>query len=62
MRTSIRIRRVEIMNENPDKDDCKGDCGNAEAPHNECMTFTDADDRIEHGSNQQTHDKSTDMS
>jgi hypothetical protein len=50
------------VDENPEKNNCKRDCSNAETPHNEGMAFTNADDRIEYGSDQQTHDKSTDMS
>lgn len=59
--TRIRIIRVEVPGEHDKENDCQREGSNFETPSDKAMTLCYANHRVENSSNEETHDKPTNV-
>lgn len=59
VRTCTGIARVEISYQYDKEDDCKWDHRYPQTPHDQLMSLSGRDDRVEHDGKDQTHEQTT---
>lgn len=59
--TGIGIGCIEVSDQQHVQDDGYWDCGQTERPHNESVSFCDADNWIKDSSNEEPHKEATKM-